>query len=498
MHSRLDFLQLKPRFRASVFFRTSLACICHIVQLLPLWTVIIKMKKLITTSLALSLIALGVSSLHANASGPAPESADVGREARTVAAYTAIEVSGPYKVLINASGATRALELSGWRKDMADLETYVEKDTLHIRPRSRNSFTFRFGKGHDPVTINITTSGLKSLSMSGSGDVELSRFEGTELKLESSGPGDLIASGVARDLTVRASGSGDMDLHRLRANNLNLVMSGPGDVAASGISQDLNAVVTGPGDLTVDDVHAAKVNAMMRGPGSVSLSGSSREIRAEIAGSGDLEACSLAVETVSAMLNGPGSACVSGAIKRFDAEVHGSGDLEARGLQAQNARVIMSSAGNISLSGSSATLSADVSGSGDLDAKGLQVARAVTRSNGPGNIYLQKVSETLDAEVRGSGDVNAETECKDVKVTMSGPGGVHLRGKAASLNAQLSGSGNLDARDMLTAKADVQVRGPGNAVVNVKGKVDAQGRQIVTDKEKVVWIDRSGTREERN
>jgi hypothetical protein len=198
------------------------------------------------------------------------------------------------------------------------------------------------------------------------------------------------------------------------------------------------------------------------------------------------------------LLRGAGGACVSGAIKRFDAEVHGSGDLEARGLQAQNARVIMSSAGGISLSGSSATLSADVSGSGDLDAKGLQVARAITRSKGPGNIYLQKVSETLDAEVQGSGDVNAETECKNVKVTMSGPGGVHLRGKSATLNAQLSGSGNLDARDMLTAQADVVVHGPGRAVVNVKGKVDAQGRQIMTDQQRLVWIDRSGTREERH
>ena len=79
---------------------------------------------------------------------------------------------------------------------------------------------------------------------------------------------------------------------------------------------------------------------------------------------------------------------------------------------------------------------------------------------------------------------------------MSGPGGVQLRGWTSSLNAQLSGSGSLDARDMLTANADVQVRGPGNVVVNVKGKVDAQGHKIVTDKERVVWIDRRGTREE--
>ena len=302
------------------------------------------MKTLITTTLALSIAALGVSVLHASPNDAAPASVDYGRETRTVAAFTTIDVAGPYKVLINASSATRGLELNGLRKDFADIETIVEKDTLIIRPRRNATFNLRFGKGHDPVTINIATSGLKALNMSGSGDVDLDRFEGNELKLSSSGPGDLHASGVARDLTVRASGSGDMDLHALRAASLNLAMSGPGDVQASGMTGDVNAVVSGSGDLEVHDLRAAKVNAMMRGPGSVSLSGTSREIRAEIAGSGDLEACSLAVENVSAILNGPGGACVSGAIKRFDAEVHGSGDLEARGLQAQNARVIMSSA----------------------------------------------------------------------------------------------------------------------------------------------------------
>lgn len=156
----------------------------------------------------------------------------------------------------------------------------------------------------------------------------------------------------------------------------------------------------------------------------------------------------------------------------------------------------LSGPGGMNLSGSSETLSADVSGSGDLDAKHLKVAKAIARSKGPGNIYLSKVSDSLDADVRGSGDLEAEPECKDVKVTMSGPGGVQLRGWTSNLNAQVTGSGSLDARDMLAKQAEVNVRGPGNATVNVEGKVAAQGQQLISDKQRVVTVDRRGAHTE--
>jgi hypothetical protein len=169
--------------------------------------------------------------------------------------------------------------------------------------------------------------------------------------------------------------------------------------------------------------------------------------------------------------------------------VHGSGDLTARGLQAQNVRAILSGPGNMTLSGSGGTLSAEISGSGDLNAKSLQLARAVTRSRGPGNIFLNKVSDALEAELSGSGDLNATTECKSVKLTMNGPGEVKLDGKVDNLNAQLSGSGNLNARSLWANQADVTVRGPGNAVVNVKAKADQS---------RLVTYERSGMRDRDN
>ena len=60
---------------------------------------------------------------------------------------------------------------------------------------------------------------------------------------------------------------------------------------------------------------------------------------------------------------------------------------------------------------------------------------------------------------------------------MHGPGEVKLEGKTDTLVAQLSGSGSLNARQLWTSQADVTVRGPGNAVVNVADKAVTYDRK---------------------
>jgi len=161
------------------------------------------MNKLITYGAAVSLIALGVTALHA--SPPDSEKkADLTptRENRPVTAFSRIELEGPYKVLINAQGET-GVEVSGPKRQVEQLETVVQGDTLHVRPLRRNHWVFSFGKQREPVIVKISTSGLKALSSSGSGDVELERVDSSELKLISTGPGDFSASGTATELMSR-------------------------------------------------------------------------------------------------------------------------------------------------------------------------------------------------------------------------------------------------------------------------------------------------------
>jgi hypothetical protein len=311
-----------------------------------------------------------------------------GTEKRTVAAFSNINLIGPFHVIVTAD-AGNTIELSGLRRQFADIETAVNGDTLTVRqPRKGNGWTFNFSFGRNKqreMTVRISAANLKSLRNAGSADVDLRQFQGKQLTLVSDGPGDITASGKVDELSVTSNGSGDLDLRALQAASLNLQMNGPGDVEASGVTQDLNLVVNGSGDLDISDIHGNRVSAALHGPGSVALHGSAKEIRAEVHGSGDLDACTLNTEAASAVLRGPGEACLAGHIKKLDAEVHGSGDLTVRGLEAQSVRARLTGPGDVSLSGATAVLSAQVSGSGELDARQLTTRQSDVTVNGPGN-----------------------------------------------------------------------------------------------------------------
>jgi hypothetical protein len=75
-----------------------------------------------------------------------------GTETRTVAAFSNINLIGPFQVIVTAQGAN-AIEISGPRRQFAEIETSVSGDTLTVRQPSKNkgwSFNFSWGKnaGH--------------------------------------------------------------------------------------------------------------------------------------------------------------------------------------------------------------------------------------------------------------------------------------------------------------------------------------------------------------
>jgi hypothetical protein len=390
-----------------------------------------------------------------SASWAAARSEAVSSEQRQLGAFKAIELAGPYHVVIRAQG-TNGVELTGQAERRADVETIVNGDTLIVRPRAHNgtSFFFGFGRRHEPVTVRIGVAVLSSLKSSGSGDVEVEQISTERLSISATGPGEVRASGAVRELVLESRGSGDLDLRQLASTNVKLTMSGPGDVRLAGIGGELSAEVNGSGDLRADALRLTRLTAHLRGPGGVTLAGSSAELRVE---------------------------------------QDGSGDLAASDLQVRSARLQMSGPGSIALAGVAELLDAQINGSGDLDAPELKVRNATVRMRGPGAVRLSSVSDTLDAEVRGSGDLHATLAGKRLLLRMSGPGDALLDGTVAQLDAQLSGSGSLDARRTLAEHANVAVRGPGSAVVNVRRKGDPRNR--AQDQARLVTVERGGAHE---
>jgi hypothetical protein len=267
-------------------------------------------------------------------------------------------------------------------------------DTLVVRSRGQHDihFYFGFGRHHDEVTIHISAANLKSLRMSGSGDVDLNRLHGDAFSIAVSASGDLRANGEVRQLGVSSSGSGDLDLRGLQAANVDIDMHASGDVRLAGPTGTLSAQVSGSGDLSADGLRTSRVEVTQRASGDVHLSGSSRELRVETSGSGDFDGCGLKVDSANSVQSASGSACFAGA-RAFDADVAGSGDLSVRGLQGQTARLRMHGPGNVDLDGTVGLLTAELSGSGDLDAHGLSAGHAEVQVHGPGSARVRVLDQ---------------------------------------------------------------------------------------------------------
>lgn len=340
------------------------------------------------TALAAAL-ACGLIAAQAGIAQPQPQAGGAVTEGRAVGAFSAIELSGPWHVVIDAQGKP-GLSLTGERKDIDEVVTEMRGDTLVVHSRSHIGFYFNFGRHHDDeLTVHITAAQLKSLKMSGSGDVELNRVQGDALSIADSGSGDLAASGAVRQLYLSSDGSGDLDLRALQAADVKLDMNGSGDVHLAGLTNTLKAQVSGSGDLSADGLRAAKVETRMRGSGDVHLAGSSRELRLDSSGSGDFDGCNLAVDNASSEQHGAGDACIGGKLRGFEAEVAGSGDLNVRGLQGQSARLRMRGPGNVELAGTVAELNAELSGSGELDARSLSAGHADVQVHGSGSATVR-------------------------------------------------------------------------------------------------------------
>ena len=315
-------------------------------------------------------------------------------EQRTVAAFKAVELFGPYHVVIRAQGK-QALELSGERKQLADVETIVTGNTLIVRPVSRNGFHFSSGRHRPDVTIHITASTLASLRATGSGDVELDQVSGDQFSVSAEGPGDVRASGAARELAVTSRGSGNLDLHQFSAVNVNLAMSGPGDVTLSGVGGELTADVRGSGDLHADALRLSKLTARLRGPGNATLAGSSRELRAEVFGSGDLEAHGLTVRDATVRSRGPGEIQLASVTESLDADLAGSGGMSAT-LAAKRLQLKMSGPGDVHLAGTVDSAAAQLTGSGSLDGRRLAAGNTDVTARGPGSAVVNVRNKGAD------------------------------------------------------------------------------------------------------
>lgn len=319
-------------------------------------------------------------------------------EQRPVEAFQAIELSGPYRVIVKAQGKP-ALTLSGERSRLSEIETRVSGGTLHVRPVARHSGPyFNFGRKRDEVTITITASALHSLKMSGSGDVELDQLSTDKFTLQAEGSGDLRGSGSVRDLAVSARGSGDMDLRQLKASNINLSMAGSGDMELAGPATRADAEMRGSGDLRIERLQAQSVRVVQQGSGDVTLDGETASLSAEVGGSGGVEATTLKVGKATVRSRSSGDIELGTVSDTLDAELHGSGSLAAA-MAGKRLVLNISGSGDADIKGTVDKVDARLSGSGSLEAPDLLAGKAdvAVRGSGTAVVNVRSTSEAKTA-----------------------------------------------------------------------------------------------------
>jgi hypothetical protein len=253
--------------------------------------------------LALLLIGASYSMLRAQdtSGGASPGSRLVATEKRPLGASVAeVEVSGPINLTLR-QGTAATLEVRGEQRLLANVDTTVDGGTLHIGPRGI------LLRHRQPIEVTLVLPTLEHLSISGSGQHNVSGFSGERIEMNVDGSAGLRFNGRYREIEAGLHGSGDAD-------------------------------ITGG--------NAERVVADVKGTGHMTLVGGARELHAEIAGAGELDGRHLRAEDVHLIHHGSGTSAVY-ASKHVNVDMTGSGDVSVYG-NPNNREVSRNGSGSVS------------------------------------------------------------------------------------------------------------------------------------------------------
>jgi hypothetical protein len=153
------------------------------------------------------------------------------------------------------------------------------------------TLTVKFSDGvniheHYPVEVFLYTPVLKSARLSGSGNIQFSGFNSTEMSLQISGSGNMNADFITNSLTASISGSGNMYLAG-NAKSSSLAISGSGDINSQALIQEhCTSTISGSGDCIT--TVSKTLEAYISGSGTLFYIGSPA-IATHITGSGSVQ-----------------------------------------------------------------------------------------------------------------------------------------------------------------------------------------------------------------
>jgi len=211
-------------------------------------------------------------------------------------------------------GSPQKVEVEGDRDYLEELDIRVEGDKLTMGKDNWNFWNWN--NGNNKVTIYVTVPDIKSVSVSGSGDLI------GENKITS------------RDLELKVSGSGSLVLEADASGVIDADVSGSGNIELKGKSHDFETHVSGSGKVKLGIVVTDRATFGLSGSGKVIASGSAQEVKATISGSGEVLAADLVVDKCDVRISGSGDVEIN-VNKELDANISGSGSVTYKGNPSQ-------------------------------------------------------------------------------------------------------------------------------------------------------------------
>ncbi len=202
-------------------------------------------------------------------------------ETRQVSGFTGISSAGSYHVIITM-GNTESLKLEGDAEQIAEIETVVEQGILKIRDKKRTGSWKNNWNGK--VNIYVNAKSLKSLTLSGSGDMDVNGVvKSPEVSTTLSGSGNISLAVDATTYSATISGSGGIKVSG-NADNAKINVNGSGNFKGDGLRTNVTtARVSGSGNISVNADKT--LDAAMSGSGNIRYSGAAN-VKSSKSGSG--------------------------------------------------------------------------------------------------------------------------------------------------------------------------------------------------------------------
>lgn len=212
-------------------------------------------------------------------------SGNVVEETRTVSGVSSVNLATIGHLTIDV-GATESLRIEAEDNLMEYIETQVNNGRLTIDHREATRIRLRPTK---PVNYFLTVTGLDTIMINSSGDIEMGDLEADTLTVEIDSSGDVTLGMVnANKLTVQIDSSGDVTLGGVIANTLDIDIDSSGNLdIAGGQVEAQNITIDSSGNYAAQDLESAEAEVRLTSNGSVTI-WVQDYLRANLSSSGDL------------------------------------------------------------------------------------------------------------------------------------------------------------------------------------------------------------------